>query len=228
MLLRAACVFVLLGILVAGLWPFHAPKNQVSWSSNATGVRFGEHGSVVSQGEFRNTSSSPDDSCSIEIWLQPDRILSSGTILGFFRPEDRSTPFTLRQSLGDLTVESSTTRSQLPVGKKKIYLDDVLSKPKLVLITLTSNSSGIAVYVDGSPRMSLAKFHFSSRDLTARLVIGNSPITTHEWAGQIRGLAIYSRALAAAEVSQHYVSWTKGDVNDLAAGQALAIYAFSE
>jgi VanZ like family/Concanavalin A-like lectin/glucanases superfamily len=229
MLLRLACVFVLLGILVAGLWPFHAPRNEVVWLRNATGIRFGERGSVVSEGEFKNVASSADDSCSIEIWLQPDRVRTSGTILGFFRSEDRSTPFTLRQSLGDLTLESETLRPLLGASRNKIYLDDVLSEPKLVMVTLTSNQAGISVYLDGTLRMSLAKFRFSSHDLTGRLVLGNSPITTHEWSGQIRGLAIYNRTLAAGEVSQHNVSWAKGDINDLAAGgQALAVYAFNE
>jgi hypothetical protein len=229
MLLRLACVFVLLGILIAGLWPFHAPRNEVVWLRNATGIRFGERGSVVSEGEFKNVASSPDDSCSIEIWLRPDRVRSSGTILGFFRSEDRSTPFTLRQSLGDLTLESPTIRSLLPAGKKKIYLDDVFTVEKFVMVTLTSNQTGISVYLDGVPRMSLKGLRFSSRDLTGRLVLGNSPITTHEWAGQIRGLAMYGRALASEEVAQHYENWMKGDTADLAAGrQGLAVYAFNE
>ena len=53
MFLRAICVFVLLGILVAGLWPFHAPKNEVSWLSGESGLLFGKYSSIVSAGTFK-------------------------------------------------------------------------------------------------------------------------------------------------------------------------------
>ena len=35
-LLRVACGLVLGGLLVAGLWPFHSPRNQVTWVAGAT------------------------------------------------------------------------------------------------------------------------------------------------------------------------------------------------
>jgi hypothetical protein len=52
MFLRAICVFVLLGMLAAGLWPFHAPKKQVSCLNQGSGLLFGKHGSIVSAGPF--------------------------------------------------------------------------------------------------------------------------------------------------------------------------------
>jgi hypothetical protein len=229
MLLRAACIFALLGILVAGLSPFRAPRNEVSWLKNSSGIRFGEYGSVVSKGEFQDGSSSPDDSCSIEIWLNPGQVHASGTMLGFFRSADRSTPFTLRQSLGDLSLESATIKTLLPAGKKKVYLDDIFTGEKFVMVTLTSDQAGISVYVDGVPRMSLRGVRFSRRDLTGRLVVGNSPITTHEWPGEIRGLALYDQRLAPDEVKQHYEAWIDGHATDLAHSEhALAVYAFNE
>ena len=50
--LLAICLLVLCGILVAGLWPFHAPLNQVSWSKGSNGVLFGKHGTIVSASPF--------------------------------------------------------------------------------------------------------------------------------------------------------------------------------
>ncbi len=44
------CAAVLTIILIAGLWPFHAPKNQASWLSNGNGLHFGEYGIVVGPG----------------------------------------------------------------------------------------------------------------------------------------------------------------------------------
>ena len=58
-LLRAICVFVLLGILVAGLRPFHAPKNDVSWLSEENGLLFGKYGSIVSAGPITASRRAP-------------------------------------------------------------------------------------------------------------------------------------------------------------------------
>ena len=58
-ILKLLCAFVLCGILVAGLWPFHAPKNEVSWLSNRKGLLFGDYGSIVGAGPFR--ASEPGD-----------------------------------------------------------------------------------------------------------------------------------------------------------------------
>src|ERR1700691_288659 len=52
-ILGVLCILVLCGILVAGLWPFHAPINDVTWLQNADGVDFGSHGTLVSIKAFR-------------------------------------------------------------------------------------------------------------------------------------------------------------------------------
>ena len=52
-LLGAICIAVLCGILVAGLWPFHSPKNQVTWLAEENGLRFADPGTIVSAGEFQ-------------------------------------------------------------------------------------------------------------------------------------------------------------------------------
>ena len=46
------CASVLVIILTAGLWPFHAPKNEVGWISNGNGLHFGNHGAVLSSDAF--------------------------------------------------------------------------------------------------------------------------------------------------------------------------------
>ena len=42
------CASVLVIILTAGLWPFHAPKNEVTWLSEGKGIHFGKHGVILS------------------------------------------------------------------------------------------------------------------------------------------------------------------------------------
>lgn len=69
--LAAICLLVLCAILVAGLCPFHAPKNEVMWLSGSNGLFFGKYGSVVSAGVLKADPLQANGSCSLEIWLEP-------------------------------------------------------------------------------------------------------------------------------------------------------------
>jgi hypothetical protein len=229
MLLRAICALVLLGILVAGLWPFHSPRNQISWLSNNSGLLFGKYGSVVSAAPFKAHPSQADGSCSIEIWLQPRRVKASGTILAFYWPESRTVPFALRQSLGDLVLLRRNDDPSRHGKRTRLYVDDVFSHQQPVFFTISSGPSGTRIYVDGALVKTTPNFRFSSRELTGQLVIGNAPATTDNWSGQLKGLAVYDRALTTAEVSQHYENWTTGEQANLAASEgAIGLYLFNE
>jgi VanZ family protein len=226
-LLRAACALVLLCILVAGLRPFHAPRNEVRWLNSNSGILFGKYGSVVSAGSFKSDPRRSDSSWSLEIWLEPKRVHASGTILAFYQPERQVAAFALRQSLGDLEL--------LRAGQKKLgqsgktYVDDIFSHQKPVLVAITSGPYGTTVFVDGEPSRKFENLKVSSRDLTGRLIIGNSPVTTDEWSGQLKGLAIYDRELTADEVSQHVARWKNSAQPDVAkSGSAIARYLFNE
>jgi|SRR5579863_378186 len=229
MLLKAICAFVLFGILVAGLWPFHAPRNDVSWLNHKNGLLFGKYGSIVSASSFKPDQSRADGSCSLEIWLQPKRTRSSGSILAFYWPTNDLTPFALRQSLGDLVLQRTTSNQAQRREKVKVYVDDVFSQQKPVLVALSSNQAGTAIYVDGALVKKFSNFSLSSSNLTGQLIIGNSPVTTDEWSGQVLGLAIYDRELKADEVSQHYVYWTTNQQRQFAENaSAIALYSFQE
>ena len=205
-LLRFVCGLVLLCTLTAGLWPFHAPRNDVQWLHTEDGIIFGEHGSIVSAGVFNAAQFQVSSSCSVEIWLKPDRVDSAGTILAFYWPEGDFVPFSLRQSLGDLEIQHvSRTR---PPGKTKLYIN-AFSSLTPVFVSITSGESGLAVYLGGSLVRKVSGLSLSSRDLSGRLVIGNAPNTTDSWSGELKGLAFYDRELEPAEVTQHFVEWTK-------------------
>lgn len=227
-LLRAICVFVLLGILVAGLWPFHAPRNAVRWLSRGNGLLLGKYGSLVSAGPFKANSLQADGPCSLEVWLEPRRVESSGTILAFYSLESRVVPFALRQSLGDLELQHPR-QDQLHAKRVKIYADDVLGQEKPVLVTISSSQAGTSVYADGAFAKTFAKFRISSRDLTGQFIVGNSPVTTDNWSGIVRGLAVYDRDLTADQVSQHFASWTnQGHPGVVGSDGAVALYLFNE
>ncbi len=65
--LGAICAAVLCILLSLGLWPFHAPLNQVTWLKGADGLSFGRYGTVVSSNALNLTDSNEETCCSIEI-----------------------------------------------------------------------------------------------------------------------------------------------------------------
>ena len=228
-LLGVICACVLLGILVAGLWPFHAPKNAVSWLGNGNGLLFGKHGSIVIASPFKAHAAQEDSSFSLQIWLKPSRTDSGagGMILAFYSPEKQVTTFALRQWRCGLVL---VHEGQGVSGKRtEIYLGDILSRQKPVLVTITSGGAGTATYEDGSLVKKLGSLAISNQVLTGEFVIGNSPTTADSWSGQLKGLAIYNRELSADEVSQSSVEWTKGsDLDSAKLAGAAARYLFDE
>ncbi len=103
-LLLLVCILVLAGMLVLGLWPFHSPRNQVTWLSGGNGLQIGRHGVILSSGRFRATDNSPNSPCSLEIWFEPARTWDSGSLLSFYAPERRR-QFSLLQSMTDLSLQ---------------------------------------------------------------------------------------------------------------------------
>jgi hypothetical protein len=227
-ILRVICVLVLSGILVAGLWPFHAPRNQVRWLTGSNGLLFKRYGSIVSTGAF-TSSASEDNPCSIEISLAPSRLDASGTILAFYRSENKEVPFALRQSLGDLVILWAGQEPAQNSRKSKIYINDLFNHRQPVLVTIVSSESGTSVYADGVLVRKFYSFRFSGNDLTGRLIAGNSPTTTDNWSGQIRKIAIYNRQLSPSEISEHSANLANGSQPTLAENSgAVALYLFDE
>jgi hypothetical protein len=227
MLLRAICILVLLGILVAGLWPFHTPRNEVSWLSQTNGILLGKHGSIVSAGSFKARASQGNNSCSLEIWLKPSRVDSGGMILAFYQPERRIVPFALRQFRGGLVVEHNL-KSRFD-KKMEMYIGDVFNIHKPVLVTITSGNAGSAVYVDGAFVKRAESYAISNQDLTGRLVVGNAASTNYHWSGQLKGIAVYDRELSAPEVSESFLDWTKSrQLDSVTSEDLVARYLFDE
>jgi len=197
--------------------------------NGANGLLFKRHGSIVSAGAFTANPSQDNAGCSLEIWLEPNRLDSSGTILAFYRPESRSVPFALRQSLADLVILHTAQDPPHNLGKPKIYINDLFRHRQLVLVTIVSGESGTSVYADGSLIRKVSNFRFSSGDLTGRLIAGNSPTTTDNWSGQLRKIAIYRRQLSATEISEHSASLANGIQPSLSeSAGAVALYLFDE
>ena len=147
--LGALCVFILCVILVAGLWPFCAPKNDVQWLKGANGLRFGRHGIVATTDGFR--AAFPDGACSLEIWLEPEGVKSAGAILAFDSSPDPEFPFALLQSGASLAIERASIDSQGRMVRPWLSVNRVFEKGKRVFLTITGGNGKTVVYVNGVP-----------------------------------------------------------------------------
>jgi hypothetical protein len=222
--LAASCALILGGILVAGLWPFHQPKNGVTWLQGANGVRLGRHGTLITPGILN--SSSKDEAWSLEIWLQPSKTDTSSTLLAFYRPENPE-PFSLRQDYTDLVLQASHPDAQHRT--KNYYVENAFREGRQKFITIASGRHGTVVYLDGILAKTYPQLQLPGRTLSARLVVGTSPIQNDSWTGSFRGLAIYGQELSAAQVVRHYQEWTTLGRPDLADGAHVdTLYLFNE
>ncbi len=211
----ALCVIVLLGILAAGLWPFHVPRNAVAWLPGAAGLRFNRFGSVFSDAAIPDA---PGEACTLEVWVQPANTRSA-TILSFFA---RETPrrFALLQLDDELLVVGDTLSEANRARIAWIDIPHAVRKPNtLTLLTVTSGKQ-TSIYLNGV-LVETKQFHLVRANFAGRLVLGTSPVGDDGWSGQLRGIALYDRELPAKEVAENYRKWSPA--NALA-----ALYRFDE
>lgn len=226
--LRAACGLILCCILVAGLWPFHQPQNQVSWSPAGDGLTFGRHSIVMSSSTLKTARSRPDEACTIEIWLQLMPIRDNKTILTFYTRENPR-QFSLSTWERGLVLRRQVGNGRNQTGVHKAFVADAFRDGEAVFITLTSDGHKSTVYLNGIPATPNQDFAFSAADLTGQLVIGPSPTSSNGWYGRLLGLAVYSRYLTATDAFRDYEAWTKGKLREVTKDESsVAIYRFDE
>jgi VanZ family protein len=220
---------VLLGVLLVGLWPlrFH-PANNVDWIAARDGVRFGAHGSVVSSAQLRVPAGESGGLCSLELWVAPALSSASTSILTFSTPSN-PLQFQLTQSLEDLFVIQDHSGRQGPPALKHIAISPLFQKDRSVFISISGDSLGTAVSIDGLLRRRSGEVRLTCESLTGTLVLANSPEHYAPWQGRIFALAIYRGSLDAATILRHYRAFTSGTMLDcMDVQRALAIYDFSE
>ena len=226
-LLALICIAVLCITLSLGLWPFHAPKNDVSWLENQHGLLLGKNATLFSSRSLQTTISEDSPEASVEIWLLPRRIWDSGTFLSFYHPENQSL-FSLRQSLTDLLVQTET-QSESATPKARFYVDDLFRPRRPVFLTVTSGQKGTCVYLDGVLVKAAPHFQLSTKAFAGRLIVGDSAWQTDSWQGQILGLAIYHRQLTPKDVLQNYTAWKERGRPAIAQDERnVALYLFDE
>lgn len=217
------CVLVVCGLLVLGLQPFLRPRNTVSWLPAENGLQFGDNGTIWSTGMFPAAGPPQAAAGSLEIWMEPESSNASNTFLAFTTPGNP-----LQLSLHQ--YHSSLVLRREDPGRRPgvIGIDHVFQAGRPVFLSITSGARQSAMYVDGVLADRFPGFRLGE-DFTGQLVVGTSPVEDESWAGRLRGLAIYARALTAEEVAQHYASWTRQGHPGLSGGErAVAVYLFDE
>jgi len=222
-----ACVAVLGGILIAGLWPFHAPRNGVTWLPGEDGLRFADYATIVSGAEFQSPED-PGSSCSVEVWVQPALPADSNTLLAF-HTDRNPILFSLHQSMADLEVRRGPAYGPQGRRSEHFYIDNVFRPLRPLFITVSSGARGTAVYINGVLGRVAPRFRIGAADCAGRLVVATSPVEDSPWTGRLKGLAIYHRELTAAEVVRHYLTWTgKGRQELTGDPRCVAFYLFNE
>jgi hypothetical protein len=225
--LAIICIAVLGITLTLGLWPFHAPRNEVTWLGNHEGLRFARHSTVLSSSPLPSALPNGTDG-SLEIWLQPGRTEAGGTLLALYDPMSQRT-FSISQSLPDLLLKTAGPGDSSPGRPAKLYVVDVFRKLRPIFITITSGERGTIVYLDGVPVKTTSQFRLSAQAFSGHLVIGDAPGQSDSWPGQLFGLAIYHRELTEQQVLRHYVTWEqKGRPEFTRDDSAAALYLFDE
>lgn len=215
-------------VLALGLWPFHSPENDVTWQVNRNGLRFGRLSTVISSSTFQTASADGGSSGSIEVWLQPRRIWDSSTFLAFYT---RGNPhqFLLRQFNGGLELRAEIRDDPHAAKTTILYIKNMFLKSGPVFLTITSGVHGTAVYADGVLVRAAPQVRLSTKDLTGRLVVGDSPGQADSWSGQLLGLAIYQRELTPTQVLRHYQTWTQRGRPKISGEEGnLALYLLGE
>ena len=155
--LAVICIAVLCITLTLGLWPFHAPNNDVVWLRNQDGLHFGPYGSAISSGTFQAVSNSE---VSLEIWFRPKRIWDSGTFMAFYGPRNLF-QFSLRQSQTTLLVKATPNGDRYHARTLVLYIDEALHRSnRPVFLSITAGDQGTSVYLDG--RLAKATQNFRS------------------------------------------------------------------
>ncbi len=224
-MLGGLCVLVLAIMLVAGLWPFHAPPNEVNWLSGRNGIRLGVPGTLLSRGELRLNPRTPDAPFSIEIWAKPARRQSAGRLLVFYNPR---APLELSIFQSTDTLGIDIRKSSTEFGQQ-FYAGDVFLHSLPVFLTLTSDMEGTHVYANASLVRTFTGFHPNLTIQPSEIVIGTSATAYSGWSGELYGLAVYDTALNPQRVQDHFISWTeKAKPNLDPADGAAALYLFNE
>lgn len=225
-----SCILTLAIILVAGLWPFHSPKNDVSWLTNEDGIRFGRFGCVFSVSPIEDQQSRQNTSGSLELGIKSTPATKGRrTILAFEGPGDDSTAFSLQQSGSTLIIQRKNFDGNGTLHSAEFAVRDVLASDSRVWITVTLGAKDTNIYRNGVLVATSRLLGQPTPPFAGRAVLGNFLNVSGTWPGIFYGLAVYDRKLAPEEVALHFQDWSNSLRREKTPDEKpLALYLFTE
>lgn len=216
------------GIFFCTLWPFDPlPPNQVSWLPDANAIRFQHRGVVLSDSSrISPAATSSSRPCSVELWIKPSQTDSVSTILNVYQ-SGNPWRFLVRQYVVGLIISHDVLSPSGKPKRIKVDVDDGLHANRLLFITITSGEDGTSVYFDGHLKKFTPYFHIAAADLDGQLILGSSTVQPDAWAGELHGVALYSRELTLEQVAESYRTWQSGQLSRFDT-QTIAAYSFGE
>jgi len=224
--LKVICICMGCGLLVVGLWPFAAPKNDVSWLESGSGLHFGAHASAVSAGEFLR--SEVGDGEALETWVRPASATQSKTVFSFDGAGGADGSFTVQQKRTALVVRRHNVTNAGEDRTAVFKVDGVFHQNQTRFVAIILKPHSTDVYVDGSLVKVAEIFGLSSNNLIGRLILANSPSADASWSGEFFGMAIYQRQLTQLEVADHYKRWERGPIPEPGDKAMVGSYRFDE
>lgn len=228
-ILRRLNLANLLGLLVAGLGPFHAPANLVERVEKG-GLKFGYYGTIISQGALvEGGSGAKPTPITFEFWMHCGLIDDSNTFLAFYDPS-KGISVSFHQYGRALAVQRwRQGDAQNPASRRAVYQTDVFLPDKASFVTVASDGSTIDISVDGELVRSASGVGFNRGDIEGRQVVFDAPRSTSSWSGLFRGIAIYESLLTTSAVGRHHSSWTQTGKPELVPeDRAIGLFLFNE
>lgn len=226
------CALILVGILIAGLWPFTLfPQNRVEWLPSENGIRFYGRGLVYGVEDSLGMSSRAQsgDSLTVELWLSP-KIEPDRNLPVFLTIYDRHNfeAVTIGQWRSGLSIRSKNLGA--PLQFKEFGLENALSAGERRLLAITFDGSRTTVFMDGNLKRQYPSNPLSTLDKNAmRFVLGNSPNGRDSWVGDLFALALYNRSLSPDEVARNYEGWVGTGLPAVSVQEGLfGLFTFTE
>ncbi|MCJ7580078.1 MAG: VanZ family protein [Candidatus Aminicenantes bacterium] len=214
--LGAYCIFITIGLLFVGLWPFDfSPKNKAFWVSNGKGLYFDGKkrnwklsvGSIAYLSSLSSSWQIPmagKGSLTIAIHLQPEEDTNGGVphILSLVEKSGKVVLY-LGQWKQSLIVRWFSSKQKSSRDLREISVGKALLKEKSQWLMIVSNQKETTLYVGDEieerfPGTSLLTEGSSVRDY--KVVLGNSPEANSPWTGTILDLALYDRSFDKKKV----------------------------
>lgn len=224
--LLTACLIICATYLAVGLWPFEFfPDNRARISPDGLGLSFRPL-SIAHAAEPIDLSHGAG--FTIELCLEGKSERKVSSILSLY---DGRLPEGLLVGQWNTSLLMRTRVDGAPGGPgyRETGIEAGLRPGVRRRIAITSGPAGTVYYLDGKPVRRYPTVKPRPEALRGRLVLGDSAAGHSGWDGTISGLAIYDRALDAAEIARHDLLWQKRAFGEADAGAGLAaLYVFQD